>query len=155
MTSALCEAPSSTETGVQEEFTILTAGSQDIDRKTVDRLCRRRRWRAEHSSCCEEAIRQIEARRPAVVIATKGVPGGGWRRIVEQLSRLPFRPAVIVASDVADSVFWGEVLSDGASDLLETPLDLSELEMVVGAALESALRAFRLTAWRDADIASA
>jgi FixJ family two-component response regulator len=69
-----------------------------------------------------------------VVLCETDVLPGTWRDLLEQVTRVPNAPAVIVSSRLADDRLWAEALNLGAWDVLARPFVKSEVVQAVSAA---------------------
>lgn len=69
--------------------------------------------------------------RNLFVLTERDVPGGGWKKILSALERLPHPPLLVVTSRLADDHLWAEALNLGAHDVLATPFRATELVWVV------------------------
>ena len=81
------------------------------------------------SRSCREALRQLSAGQPRIVLCDQRLPDGDWKDLISWLSDSPEPPRVIVlAGD--DPGFCAEAINLGAYNVLLRPLDADELRRV-------------------------
>jgi DNA-binding NtrC family response regulator len=97
-------------------------------------------WRLAMASCYRAAMDHLRIRRIPVIITDERLADGDSMDILSRIAPILNPPRVIVASTLADSRLWSEVLHLGGYDMLVKPFQRSE----VLHAVDSAVRA-----WRD------
>ena len=81
------------------------------------------------SRSCREALRQLSAGQPRIVLCDQHLPDGNWKDLISWLSESPGPLRVIVlAGD--DPGFCAEAINLGAYNMLLRPLNADELRRV-------------------------
>jgi DNA-binding NtrC family response regulator len=83
---------------------------------------------------CADAMAHLTENPVPVVIAECELPDGRWQRLLSEISRLPTRPSLIIASRLADEKLWIEALNSGAYDVLPKPFEAPEVIRIVESA---------------------
>ncbi len=88
------------------------------------------------SEACDRnrVLRFLKRNLVPVVIADSDLPQWNWKQVLCDLRHLPEPPHLVVASRMADDLFWAEVLNIGGYDVLARPFEAEELERVVASA---------------------
>lgn len=122
-----------------QRISILAVGPSAEDRRVLDDV-----FRATldiHSvSSCREACEFLSRRHIPVVITDRDLRDGSWRDVLSAIGTSGYSSSLIVASRHADEMLWADVLHMGGFDVLATPLDPSEVNRSVGAALRNRTR---------------
>jgi two-component system nitrogen regulation response regulator GlnG len=84
----------------------------------------------------EDALKQIAAQKPDVVLLDVKLPDADGLEVYERLRRIDARIPVIFITATATTETAIEAMRQGAYDYLFKPIDLRQLEKVVGDALE-------------------
>ena len=84
----------------------------------------------------EDALRQIEARRPDVVLLDVGLPDLSGIEVYQRIRRIDARIPVIFITATTTTETAIEAIRYGAYDYLFKPVDLRQLEKVVDEAME-------------------
>jgi DNA-binding NtrC family response regulator len=79
----------------------------------------------------EEALPQICATTPSLVICERDLPDGSWKTILGACEALQRPTCFLVASRQADERLWAEVLNLGGFDVLQKPFKLPEIRQVL------------------------
>jgi len=91
-------------------------------------------WKLSKVHSLASALTTIRVHGTPVVLCETDLPPGTWRDLLEQVTRFPNPPAVIVSSRLADDRLWAEALNLGAWDVLAQPFAKSEVFQSVSAA---------------------
>jgi DNA-binding NtrC family response regulator len=106
---------------------VLALTPSDGDWYHLQHLFDHSRWRLERCRSMAEARQVLLTSCVPTVLCNAALPDGDWKGLVEFLSDFRNPPRVIVMSDRADDRLWDSVVDMGGCDLLETPLDPTEL----------------------------
>jgi DNA-binding response OmpR family regulator len=79
-----------------------------------------------------QAARYLKWQEAPVVIASRDLPDGNWKTVLNLLTRMAFPPKLIVAARLADERLWAEVLNLGGFDVLAQPFNHAEVTRSVG-----------------------
>jgi DNA-binding response OmpR family regulator len=107
--------------------TVLLVGHLGSDHDSLRHVLGHSNWRLLHACSCAEALALLHQSRVPVVICERDLPDGNWRALLDEVSRLPSPPSVIVSSRLADECLWAEVLNLGGYDMLATPFEANEV----------------------------
>ena len=80
-----------------------------------------------HAQTCREALGFVTSLKCNVVLCDHLMPDGRWSDLLDEVTKLPNAPPVIVLSRVADECLWADVLGRGGLDLLSKPLERLDL----------------------------
>jgi DNA-binding NtrC family response regulator len=94
----------------------------------------RNRWTLEGVPTYWEALKFLNKDRVPVVISDSQLPDGGWKDVLSQVSLLTTPPCLLVISHYGEEELWGEVLEEGAFDVIVKPFEEPEVERVVRSA---------------------
>ncbi len=117
-----------------EIITILAVSPHDDDHVTLLTIFSHRNWRIERARAYGEARRKLRDSKAAVVICERDLPDGTWKDVLYELARMDNAPPLIVMSRSADDQVWAEVLNLGGYDVLQKPLEPSEVRRAVAMA---------------------
>ena len=107
--------------------TVLLVSGQPADRRSLQQILARSCWKLQVSATCAEGLALLRQKRVPVVICDAGQSDTDWRLLLNGMSDLPSRSALIVSSRLADERLWAEVLNLGGYDVLSTPFDRREV----------------------------
>jgi DNA-binding response OmpR family regulator len=107
--------------------TVLLVSGQPADRSSLQQILVRSRWKLQVRATCSEGLALLRQVSFPVVICDAGQSDTDWRLLLNGISDLPLRPALIVSSRLADERLWAEVLNLGGYDVLSTPFDGREV----------------------------
>ena len=128
-----------------ENISILVVSPHPDDVTCLRHILHHSDWHIGLSTSAEEALRQITAQNPSVIICERDLPDGNWKDILQQTERMAHAPLVLVVSKHADENLWAEVLNLGGYDVLLKPFDRAEVVRVVGMAWRYWTRGLRNT----------
>lgn len=114
--------------------TVLSVSGSEADNRSLGHLFRHTKWTLLQSRSCSEAIGLLKQNPVPVVICDVSLPDGNWKDVLSGAAQLPHPPLFIVTSRLADDRLWAEVMDSGGYDVLEKPLNQSELVRVVSLA---------------------
>jgi len=112
----------------------LLVGEFADERLLLREIFRNCGWRLFEASDRRWALQALERNPVRVVITETSLPSGDWRKVLQDLRKLPVPPQLVVTSRLADDHLWAEVLNIGGFDVLARPLDRDEVERVVASA---------------------
>jgi len=112
----------------------LLVGEFADERLLLREIFRNCGWRLFEASDRRQALQALERNPVRVVITETSLPSGDWRKVLQDLRKLPVPPQLVVTSRLADDHLWAEVLNIGGFDVLARPLDRDEVERVVASA---------------------
>jgi len=112
----------------------LLVGEFAEERLLLQDIFRKCGWRLLEASSRRRAMNTLEQNPVRVVIAESNMPAWDWRKVLNDLRRLPIPPQLVVTSHLADDHLWAEVLNVGGFDVLARPLDREEVERVIASA---------------------
>jgi response regulator RpfG family c-di-GMP phosphodiesterase len=92
------------------------------------------------ASNCDEALLLLDCLNPSVVLVEADSSTGGWKRLLNRMSKLQHSPELIVFSCFADNGLWAEVLNRGGYDVLAVPFDAAEVWRSISLASASQAR---------------
>jgi hypothetical protein len=111
------------------------------DHRFLEEIFFQKQWMLFRTESVRDALSVLEWNEIPVVISEQDVPGGGWKKILSALQRLPRPPLLVVTSGLAYEHLWAEVLNLGGHDVLALPFSAKELVWV----MENAWRRFGFT----------
>ena len=126
--------PPAMETNPTEIVTVLSVSPMEDDDFSLQSIFNHSKWKLSKTHSLPSALAFLEAHKTPVVLCERDLLPGTWRDLVEQSTRLPGAPAVIVSSRLADDRLWAEALNLGAWDVLAKPFDKSEVFRAVSTA---------------------
>ena len=106
-----------------------------VDRQSLKETLNGAGWGVKLCESLKEARRMVPG--AAVVLCDEKLPDGTWRDLLPEPAAESRKPAIIVASRLADERLWIEVLDRGGHDLLPTPLRAEDVIRSVEAACVS------------------
>lgn len=112
----------------------LLVGEYETDRILLRELFRESGWRLVEAIDRRRALDCLNRNPVHVVITESDLPRWHWRRVLNDLRRVPQPPQLIVTSRTADDYLWAEVLNIGGFDVLAQPLERDEVQRVVSSA---------------------
>jgi|SRR5579871_469054 len=112
----------------------LLVGEYKDDRLLMHEVFRDSGWRLLEANGRKKALEQLDRTTIQVVITSRELPDGDWKKVLENLRRMQRPPQLIVTSRTADEQLWSEVLNCGGYDVLPQPFERDEIERVIAAA---------------------
>ncbi len=112
----------------------LAVGEYETDRLLLHDVFRSCGWRLFEARDRRHALECLYRNPVQVVIAESRLPKWNWRKVLNDLRRLPKPPQLVVTSRTADDYLWAEVLNMGGYDVLVQPFERDEVERVVASA---------------------
>jgi len=91
-------------------------------------------WQLTSAYSIREGLDLLKSSDPFVVLCDRHLPDGDWRDLYEALADARITRPIIVVAEIADEQFWLESLGSGAYDVLEKPLQASEVYRLVSQA---------------------
>jgi len=91
-------------------------------------------WAVIGSATVASALSVLRQIPIPVVLCDCEVSSGTWGEMLDDLSRFPDPPLLIVTSRLADERLWAEALNLGAWDVLAKPFDAGEVNRIVSIA---------------------
>jgi DNA-binding NtrC family response regulator len=88
-------------------------------------------WTVVASSTVASALSLLREISIPIVICDCEITSGTWGEMLDDTSRFPDPPLLIVTSRLADERLWAEALNLGAWDVLAKPFDADEVVRVV------------------------
>jgi DNA-binding NtrC family response regulator len=125
---------------------LLLLSADHAIQNTISGLVSWTNWKLQISSSLDDVLARLSVDFVPVILADEKLPGGGWKRLVEQTARMPFPPRVIVMSAAPDTALWEAVVLSGGYHVLGTPLSSEEFFHEVFEAWQSAKRLWERTA---------
>jgi DNA-binding response OmpR family regulator len=113
---------------------LLVAGLEEEDRQTIARAANRFGCDLIRARTLREALRLMEDRVVSVIVCSRDLPDGDWRKLLDLSATWSSPPKVIVVCRLADNRLWSEVLNLGGFDLLAAPLEEREVSYVLDSA---------------------
>jgi DNA-binding NtrC family response regulator len=101
------------------------------DRDLLELIGIRDHFDIHFASTCDDAWHAANRLQSPVVLCSRDVPGIEWPDAVRILASAIPRPCVILASPVADSNLWKEIVARGGYDVLATPLRDAETTRLI------------------------
>jgi DNA-binding response OmpR family regulator len=129
-------APTSRNEAFQPEriVTVLAISPMEDDHRFLASIFSHTNWQLRTARTWQEAVSLLGKQRIPILVCESELLDATWREVLAELSHLPERPVLIVASRLADESFWAEVLNLGAYDVLMKPFDATEVFRVVSLA---------------------
>ena len=112
----------------------LVVGGYQESQALLHQVFRDRCWRLHVVPDRKRALDCLERQIIQVVIAPAEFPTWPWKRVLQDLRRMPRAPQLVVVSRLADDFLWAEVLNWGGYDVLSEPLQREEVERVISSA---------------------
>jgi DNA-binding NtrC family response regulator len=122
------------ETNPAEVVTVLSVSPMEDDDLALQSIFNHSKWKLSKTHSLPSALAFLRAHKTPVVLCERDLLPGTWRDLVEESTRLPASPAVIVSSRLADDRLWAEALNLGAWDVLAKPFDKSEVFRAISTA---------------------
>ena len=91
-------------------------------------------WQLELATGLGQAMRWLAKATVPVVLVDRDLKDEDWRVAIRKLSSLAPSPCVILASAVADSYLFNEVVHHGGYDVVAKPLQEEEIRRTLGLA---------------------
>ena len=117
-----------------EIVTVLSVSPTEEVHFSLQGIFNHSKWKLNKAHNLASALTFLRARQTPVVLCETDLLPGTWRDLLEQVTRVPNAPAVIVSSRLADDRLWAEALNLGAWDVLARPFVRSEVVQAVSAA---------------------
>jgi len=118
----------------EKVVTVLAVSPIEDDHLFLSNIFSHTNWQLRTAHTWREALGLLGRQRIPILICESELLDATWRDVLSELSGLPERPVLIVASRLADESFWAEVLNPGAYDVLMKPFDPTEVFRVVSLA---------------------
>jgi DNA-binding NtrC family response regulator len=115
---------------------LLSVSPAPADHRSLGEILDDPHYRILRASSCREAIERLTSDSIALVICEADLPDGSWRDLLRHADEHSRDLTLIVASRLADTRLWAEVLHLGAYDLIAKPFDTQEVRRVVANACE-------------------
>ncbi len=122
------------ETRATEVVTVLSVSPAEEVHFSLQDIFSHSKWKLRKTHSLASALAVVRAQETPVVLCETDLLPGTWRDLLEQVTRAPNAPAVIVSSRLADDRLWAEALDLGAWDVLARPFVRSEVFQAVSAA---------------------
>ena len=126
--------PPAIETRATEIVTVLSVSPTEEVHFSLQDIFNHSKWKLSKTHSLASALAYLRAQETPVVLCETDLLPGSWRDLLEQVTRAPNAPAVIVSSRQADDRLWAEALNLGAWDVLARPFVTSEVFQAVSAA---------------------
>ena len=149
--------PPAFETRATEIVTVLSVSPTEEVHFSLQDIFNHSKWKLSMTHSLASALAFLRAQKTPVVLCETDLLPGTWRDLLEQITRAPNAPAVIVSSRLADDRLWAEALNLGAWDVLARPFVKSEVYQAVSAAWRhwrnqqlsstTAMQAMRAAGW--------
>jgi DNA-binding NtrC family response regulator len=123
-----------TEMNSADIVTVLSVSPMEEDGFSLQSIFNHSKWKLNKTHSLASALAFLQAQKTPVVFCERDLRPGTWSDLLEQITRLPYAPAVIVSSRLADDRLWAEALNLGAWDVLAKPFEKSEVLRAVSAA---------------------
>lgn len=116
--------------------TILVVDDEETARMVVSEFLRSKGYEVHEAGSLTEARTVIAKGAADIIILDVRLPDGYGPHLLNETSRLPVRPQVIIVTAHGEVSMAVEAMKNGAQDFMEKPLDLLELEKSVNRAAE-------------------
>jgi len=116
--------PTSESTG---DLILLSISPNDQDQLSLQAIICHSRWKMFTARDLSSALSLLQQYNISVLLCERDLLPGTWIDVLEHINILPNVPSVIVTSRLADHRLWVEALNLGAWDVLEKPLDHTEV----------------------------
>ena len=118
----------------ERTVTVLAISPMEEDHLFLANIFSHTNWQLRAAHTWRDALAMLGRQRIPILVCERELLDATWKEVLAELSRLPERPVLIVASRLADESFWAEVLNLGAYDVLMKPFDATEVFRVVSLA---------------------
>jgi DNA-binding response OmpR family regulator len=125
----------------------LAIGTTAVEQEQLEHIFQDCGWILSHVRTRDDARAFLIPNPVRIVITEAESPGGTWRGILEDLSKQPDPPPLLVTSRFADDLLWSEVLNEGGFDVLVQPLETNEVMRVIAAAVRHHENKRQLRPW--------
>jgi DNA-binding NtrC family response regulator len=118
------------------ERVVLVVDDEPAQRTVLAGFLRKRGFEVVQGASVEEGLAQVSARTIDLVLTDLRMPGGGGLALLEGVRSInPEIPVIVMTAfgTVASAV---DAMKKGAADYLTKPIDLDELEVLIGRTLE-------------------
>jgi DNA-binding response OmpR family regulator len=102
------------------------------DQRALIEILRPSGWSLACVRSYAQAERYLKSQEAPVVVASRDLPDGNWKTVLNLLTRMAFSPKLIVTARLADDRLWAEVLNLGGFDVLAQPFHHAEVTRSVG-----------------------
>jgi DNA-binding NtrC family response regulator len=126
--------PPTSEMEATEVVTVLSVSPAEEVHFSLQDIFSHSKWKLSRAHSLRSALSFLRAHKTPVVLCEADLLPDTWKDLLEQITRVPDPPAVIVSSRVADDRLWAEALNLGAWDVLARPFVRSEVFQAVSAA---------------------
>jgi DNA-binding NtrC family response regulator len=130
----LDENPFRTQENVMIEknrTTVLAIVPNEEDYRPLEEMFAHSNWTVHRVRTRMEALDCLRACDYPVVLCEVELPDGWWRDVLSDVDRMADHPLLIVTAPHGDTRLWAEVLNLGGFDVLEKPLNRTEVFTVV------------------------
>ena len=114
--------------------TVLSVSPTEEVHFSLQEIFNHSKWKLHKTHSLPAALAIIRAQTIPVVLCETDLLPDIWRDLLDQITRAPNPPAVIVSSRLADDRLWAEALKLGAWDVLARPFMRTEVFQAVSAA---------------------
>lgn len=118
----------------ERTVSVLAISPSEEDHLFLGSIFSHTNWQLRAAHTWREALGIIGRQRIPILVCERQLLDATWKEVLAEISHLPERPVLIVASRLADESFWAEVLNLGAYDVLMKPFDATEVFRVVSLA---------------------
>jgi DNA-binding response OmpR family regulator len=118
----------------ERTVTVLAISPNEDDHLFLANIFSHTNWQLRAAHTWRDALGILGRQRIPILVCESQLLDATWKEVLAELSQLPERPVLIVASRLADESFWAEVLNLGAYDVLMKPFDATEVFRVVSLA---------------------
>jgi len=132
--SANDRTPSPSARNPTEVFTILSVSPLAEDHSSLQDILGGRRLLKVHDLV--SALALLQQHDIGVVLCERNLQPGTYIDMLDQLHALRSAPSLIVTSRLADEYLWAEALNLGAWDVLAKPFYATEVNRIIGSALQ-------------------
>jgi DNA-binding response OmpR family regulator len=105
----------------EKTVTVLAISPHEEDHLFLASIFSHTNWRLRAAHSWRDALALIARQRIPILVCERDLLDATWKEVLAELSTMPERPILIVASRLADESFWAEVLNLGAYDVLMKP----------------------------------
>jgi DNA-binding NtrC family response regulator len=112
----------------------LLVSAVEEDREFLGRVFSQQGWLLYTTRVPETALAFLRDNPIPVVVTERNSPFGDWKDLLAAIQRLPHEPLLVVTARQADEYLWAEVLNLGGHDILNKPLQATEVLWVLDSA---------------------
>jgi DNA-binding NtrC family response regulator len=118
------------------ERVILVVDDEAVQRTVLAGFLRKRGFEVRQAASVESGLAEVAARVVDLVLTDLRMPGGGGLDLLEGVRKINPEVPVIVMTAFGTVASAVDAMKRGAADYLTKPIDLEELEVLVGRTLE-------------------